>query len=157
MRFSTILASFALVAGFVAANPLVDRDSTDLKGVDASLPNYDDVTPGGPSPNGDSDESSGEVVAVGGGKTVSKRDDYNPLDARALPILILCARRGCKGYCYGYNLSAARFNQCYLARHPYYSVYVSYPTGLGYGAYVGRHSGRYCRGMQIFSLFNPLF
>ena len=153
MRFSTILVSLALAVGMAAAaGPVVDRDdTTSLKAVEAPEPKADDVpTSGAPSPNGDSDESGDAVVVVGdGGKTVSKRGDINPLDERAYATLILCPRRGCKGYCYGYNLSYYQFNKCYFARHPFYSVYVNSHYGLGYGVYVGRHNRRYCNGMHF--------
>ena len=111
MHFSTIPVSLALAVGMTAAaGPVVDRDNvTSLKAVEVP-------TGGAPPPNGGSDEV---VVTGAGGKTVSRRGDFNPPDERAYAALILCPRRGWRGYCYGYNLSHYQFNKCYFTRHPF--------------------------------------
>ena len=148
MRFSTIMVYTALAIGLALAGPTPDVKTPAVEVVDGvNEPKFDDVpnpSDGSPSEKG---EKEGKPVVIGDkGKTVSKRGDYNPLDGRGHATLILCPHRGCRGYCYGYNLKYYSFDYCYWARHPFYSAYVS-SYDLDYGVYAGNNCDGYCYGM----------
>ena len=119
MRLSTIIVTLALSVGLAIAGPIVDReDAVSVTGTDDGLPKYGDAGAGG-----------GDDAPAPGRRGVTKRDDFNPLDARGgrhgrdFAILIVCHREHCRGPCWGYNLDHVRFHKCYNV-HKYRSVYI---------------------------------
>jgi hypothetical protein len=143
MRF-TLLFPVALLAGFAAAaGPIRDTDITvTAAGGSGGAPEYEAVeAPSGPS----ADAATAPEVVGEGGDTVSKRGEFNPLEDRAAPILILCPDENCRGRCWGYNLNFFRFNVCYETRK-FHSVFISSKRGLGYGLFVADESRGRCRG-----------
>lgn len=147
MHFSKLLFSLALSAGLAVAGPVADASTPAITVVNGvKTPEFTEVeSHAQPSPAG----AEGVVVIGSEGETngVSKREEYNPLDERAAPLLILCSGARCNGKCYATNLNSVAFNRCYSA-HAYNSVWVKSKTGLHYGVYVG--SG--CRGMFLYSV-----
>lgn len=143
MRFSTILVYIALTIGLAIAGPTPDVKGPGVEAVEGAEPKFKDV----PAPSGKGEEKVDAVVVGTAGKTVSKREDYNPLDERGYAVLVICPYKGCRGYCYGYNLSYYGFDYCYSTPFRYYSAYVSSYGGLGYGVYVAIRYNYYCYGM----------
>jgi len=149
MRFPAVFCSLVLSVGLAVAGPVPEASTPSISaaGGVVKVPEFTSFDPhrqlapaGGPD-NG----KAAEVIVIGNAgetKGTSKREEYNPLDERGpSATLLLCTGTRCNGSCFGVNLNAIRFNQCY-STSSYNSLYVSSPTGLNYGVYVGRG----CRG-----------
>ena len=147
MRFSAaIICSLALSVGLAVAGPVPETSTpviTSVGGVKA--PEFKPLERLQPAADGSKAPEVTIIGVEGDTKGISKREEHNPLNERASATLILCTGTSCNGRCFGVNLNSIRFNQCYTTSQ-YYSLYVSSPTGLNYGVYVGRG----CRGEYEF-------
>ena len=146
MRFSAaILCSLALSVGLAVGGPVPESSTLSITSIGgAKAPDFKPLErpqPPGPAADGSKAPEVTIIGAEGATKGISKREEHNPLNERASATLILCTGTSCNGRCFGVNLNSIRFNQCYSTSQ-YYSLYVSSPTGLNYGVYVGRG----CRG-----------
>jgi hypothetical protein len=148
MRVSTIILSLALAVGLAIAGPISDRDDSThsldpVEGVKA--PQSDPVDP--PSP---ADETGFTIIGEQGPTTaVSKRDDHNPLDERAIiHIVYLCQVSDCRR-CWSYSLHLRPWI-CY-ATPPFRSLYIA--GGNFPGVYVGPNCSHRTVFTQIFMQF----
>jgi hypothetical protein len=141
MQLISILAPLVMLASFVAASPLEAR-GTHVTAVDAGKPES--------SPANATLKASVAAHIEGSPITaaVSKRTDFNALDKRYNPIIIVCENYNCGGPCFDYSLIVWAW-QCYSTTW-FNSVYLwNGGAGLPFGVWVGPN----CNGSHSCHLF----
>lgn len=137
MLFATLILPITIMASFVAGSPALVERGTGLTAVPIShVPVLGDSIPAEGTIHPTRDVAKPRFEGGITGAPMSKRDDYNPLTKRALPLIYFYSTTGCTGSYYPYSLPTTPGN-CYQTIL-FYSLWLeNNDQPLSYGVYVG--------------------